>query len=171
MPRFFSWGKVNQIKAEVKNLVSDKPKIYDVIRLLRVELRAEADEVHSEEILNALRQLDARLDEIQRKFNRQIGKGVNVIEYAIYVREFAHDCRSALYSYEPTLMTAPGFVNKFKAYLNMFMERFLEIEAYFQPEKSTLGLKEDFRKQFNTAKDELMPQPDPEECSCIPGFF
>ncbi|KTD67065.1 hypothetical protein Lste_3271 [Legionella steelei] len=170
--KFFQWGdkKVDQLKAGANRVFADKPKIYDTIRDLKVELKAEAKNAHSEDIINALRQLDARLDEIQKKFNAKTSQRMNMIQYMICVRDFATECRSALYSYEPTLMAAPGIGNKLKAYFNRFLEEYLGIEPYFDVEKSTLGLTADFRQQFNQAKTELTPQEDPED-SCMPGLF
>ncbi|MCW8409949.1 hypothetical protein OQJ13_13295 [Legionella sp. PATHC035] len=173
---FFKWNwgekKVAQASAGLKKAFSEKPKIYSIIRDLRVELQAEVKETHSQDIINALQQLDARLDEIQQKFNANTSKAMNVFEYARHRREFAEECRSALYSYEPTLMAAPGFANKFKAYLNAFMEEYFGIESCFDVTKSTLGLKADFRQRFNAAKQELMPEEsDADECSSCFGLI
>ncbi|WP_392537733.1 hypothetical protein [Legionella sp. 227] len=176
---FFKWNwgakKADQVKAGLKKFGSSKPDIYNTVRDLRVELKAEANENHSKDIINALQQLDARLDEIQQTFNKNTNEPMNVFQYAFYCREFAEECRSAILSYEPTLMAAPGIWNKFKAYFNALVE-YLEFQPFFEVEKSTLGLKEDFRKQFNTTKRDLMPKKSPSDseddpCSCFSMKF
>ncbi|MBN9227038.1 MULTISPECIES: hypothetical protein [Legionella] len=176
---FFKWNwgakKVDQAKAGLKKFGSSKPDIYNTVRDLRVELKAEANENHSKDIINALQQLDARLDEIQQTFNKNTNQPMNVFEYAFCCREFANDCRSAILSYEPTLIAAPGIWNKCKAYINLLVEYF-NYQPFLEVEKSTLGLKEDFRQQFNNTKSDLMPKKSPsdsedDQCSCFPMKF
>ncbi|KTC78904.1 hypothetical protein Lche_0924 [Legionella cherrii] len=172
---FFKWNwgekKAEQVKAGIKKVISSKPDVYKSIVDLRVELKAEAKENHSKDIINALLQLNARLDEIQKAFNANTNQPMNIFEYAFCCREFAEECRTTILSYEPTLMAAPGIWNKLKAYINAIVE-YIGFQPLCEPEKSTLGLKEDFRQQFNDTKSDLTPKKSPSDseddpCSCF----
>ena len=169
----WSWGekKLDQAKNAFKSF--DKPIIYGTIGTLLVEIRSEKNKLkHSQEIREALAQLEARLDEAQEKFDNATEQKMTVLEFMLCCRNFAEECRSALYEYEPTLMAAPGWGNKFKAYLKAFLEEYFGWVTDFEVTKSTLGLEKNFRDPFNKAKTDLMPTQDDCEdpCSCIPGF-
>lgn len=167
MALFWSWGEKKL--AGLKNFINEKPESYDLIDKLRIELNAEAkNKKHSKDIRYALTQLEAKLAEIQEKFNEKI-ESVTDLQYLMYCRNFAADCRSTIISYEPSLMAAPGIWNKLKAYINAIAEYFGD-EPCLDVDKSTLGLKEGFRQQLNNTKSQLTPNSDSEDY-CIRGLF
>ncbi|WP_454780511.1 hypothetical protein [Legionella sp. WA2022007384] len=175
MAGFFGWTwgekKFDQVTNALKSF--DKPDIYGTIGKLMIEIKQEKGKSkHSHDIREALVQLEAKLDEAREKFDNETNKKMTVLQFGLVCRNFAEECRSALYKYEPTLMAAPGWGNKFKAYFKAFLEEYFGLVTDFEVTKSTLGLEKNFRDPFNKAKTDLMPPQDDCEdpCSCMPGF-
>ncbi|HHF7372541.1 hypothetical protein [Legionella bozemanae] len=161
-------------------IATNNPRIYNTVRKLIDELAnverlaKNREEPLHPDILNAVQQLKAQLNETKRQFDNDFKEGIPLLQFQRRVRDFANDCRSAIYSYEPTLMAAPGILNKLKAYINAFLEQYFAVESYFNTEKNALGLKTEFSKNYNNRKRELTQEvfrSDGSEDTCGLGLF
>lgn len=158
---------------------TNNPPIYSTVRKLIDELAnverlaKDHEEPLHPDILNAVQQLKAQLNESKRQFDNDFKKGIPLFLFQRRVRDFANECRSAIYRYEPTLIAAPGLLNKVKAYFNAFLEEYFAV-SYFNTEKNALGLNTEFSKNYNNRKSELTQevfQSDGSEDTCGLGLF
>ncbi|HHT0594321.1 TPA: hypothetical protein ACTXXA_002722 [Legionella anisa] len=169
----------DKASTEFDKRATNNPQIYTTVRklidtLVDVERNAKDDEPLPPDILNAVQQLKARLNESKRKFDADFKQGIPLILFKHRVRDFVNECRSSIYSYEPTLMAAPGFLNKIKAYINAFLAEYFAIESYFNTDKNTLGLRTEFTSDYNNYKDTLTQEVFKEDDSadtCCLGLF
>ncbi|QMT59528.1 hypothetical protein [Legionella sp. PC997] len=168
------WMFFKNKAADLGGLVTDKPQIYTSVRKLINQLDAEIDANKKKplpsDVFNALRQLRAQLESTMTKFDEDYNNGIRVLNYKYRVKEFANECRSAIYSWEPTLMAHTGVGNKLKAFINAVLEHYFG-EPYFTVEKNDLGLKKDMNEAYTTTKQALtnVAIEDPEDLPC--GFI
>lgn len=162
--------------AEIGELVTNKPGIYTSVQKLINHLELEAKEGKKnlpKDVLNAVQQLKAQLQSTLDKFDRDLNRGIRLIAYKNRVKEMAEECRSAIYSWEPTLTAHTGAFNKLKAYLNAFLEEYFGIDSYFTIEKNALALNPKMSFAFEQAKsdltEEVFQSPEDLPCSCILG--
>ncbi|CAM2963427.1 Uncharacterised protein [Legionella steigerwaltii] len=168
--------KWDQVTTGADQLVSVRPQTYKSVQDLMIQLKAQIRKKDSlpEDVVDALEQLNTKLNRAKEKFDREFEKGINLIKFAVLTQEFNEESRSAIYKYQPTLMAAPGVWNKIAAYINAFLEKYCG-GTLFDVEDSVLGKVKEFRQQFDTTKDDLMPKASPSDsedsCSNMFGCF
>ncbi|PWY57032.1 hypothetical protein DGG96_01105 [Legionella qingyii] len=160
--------------ADLGEVVKQRPPIYTSVKKLINQLDYEAKEGKKtlpNDVLNAVQQLKAQLQSTLDKFDSDLEKGIRILAYKNRVKEMAEECRSAIYSWEPTLMAQTGAFNKLKAYINAFLEEYFGIESYFTIEKNELGLKQGMSSNWVNTKgaltEEVIQSPEDLPCGCI----
>ena len=141
----------NKVKRAIRE-IDNNPELYNAAAHLLDEVKeitkaAQKSALYTKETQGSLRQLQVKLTDALRAFDRSR----SIIGFQV----FAEACHTAIYDHQPKLMAAPGVWNQLKALFNNFLERYFNVEPCFDPKKSKLALKDDFRQSFDKTKDEL----------------
>ena len=155
--------------------LDNKPELYKIVGKLKIALKYEMENkrVSSREVHQSVKQLYATLRDAMQKFddNTPPTKPCTIIEYHLHLQKFSKECHSAIFAYQPSLMSAPGLWNRIKAYINNFLEQYLGVDPIFDTEKSELCIKSgDFSNKFFAAKNAVKPRADDEESLCCISF-
>lgn len=176
----WNWGvkNVDKMKNGIEDLASNNPKIRYKINELITELASverdhkSGEETLPDDVINAVQQLKLQLQASIDRFDTDFKKGIPLFLFKNRVQQMAKECRSSIYSWEPTLTAAPGVLNKLKAYINAFLEEYFAV-TYFEPQKNILEKNNrEFTKKYNEVKGNLITEVSKDSDDiCIPGCF
>lgn len=156
-----------EIAHEIASEIENRPTIYKAVGSLTIALESIKKKPAFKDFVDPMAQLHAKLKNAMSNFNSNTAVNTSLIKYQTHLQTFAEECHSAIYAYQPTLMSAPGLWNQLKARINNFLEHYFALNPVFDTTLSKLGLQGNFSKKFNQVKNELKPQTNDDEPCCI----